>query len=138
MENHNQKIYSQEAILALAAAIGRDDDAFNWLMENDNKELAALADVLLYRKSAALEWLKNNQFSIIVSFIGALGDEEDAINYLMLNHAKQWAATADLVNGNEEAQDWLAQFFPHFGKLADSLISNSWPVRRRGYGGGNW
>jgi hypothetical protein len=145
MENPDQKKYSPEAILALAIAIGRDEDAFNWLMENDNKELAALTDVLLYEKNEALDWLKNNHFNLITSFVGALEEDKDAIDYLLLNHGKQWAAVADLVNGNDGAQEWLAQYFPHFIKLADSLIDNTLPVNRKGniprmggFTGGRW
>jgi hypothetical protein len=128
MENPDQKKYSSEAMLVLTSAIARDEEAFEWLMQNDYKELAALVEVLLYQKQSPLNWLTENHFNHVASFVGALNKDAEAIDYLLLNHGKQWAATADLVNGNREAQDWLMQFFPDFVKLADALIDNTWPV----------
>lgn len=139
MEDPNKINYTSQAMLALSAAMARDEEAFHWLMENDFKELAALVDALLYRKFSALTWLRENNFQHIASFIGALKNDQEAIDYLMLNHGKQWAATADLVNGNEKAREWLQQFFPQFIPFADSLLNNNWPVgMRNGYGGIGW
>lgn len=135
MESPDQKKYSPQAILALAAAVEKNEEAFTWLMENENKELAALADVLVYGKQSALDWLKNNHFNLITSFVGALEEDEDSINYLMNNHGKQWAATADLVNGNDGAEDWLEQYFPPYRKLADALIANNSSGSHVGLGG---
>ncbi len=130
MTNPDQKEYSAEAILALSAAIERNENAFDWLTQNEQKELAALAEVILFSKNEAMEWLKNNHFNNVVSFVGALNEDEDAINYLMMNDGKAWAATAEVVNGSDNAQEWLERFFPHFEKLADAIIAI--PPRRRG------
>ena len=72
MTNPDQKEYSAEAILALSAAIERNENAFDWLTQNEQKELAALAEVILFSKNEAMEWLKNNHFNNVVSFVGAL------------------------------------------------------------------
>jgi uncharacterized membrane protein YgcG len=139
MELHDKKEYSAKAMLALAATIRKDEEAFNWLLENDNKELAALADVLVYGQQDALEWLKTNHFNQLVSFVGALEEDEDSINYLMMNDGKKWAATAEMVNGSETAPDWLQKFYPSYGAFAEALISNSGRsggIGIGGYGGG--
>jgi uncharacterized membrane protein YgcG len=139
MSLHDKKEYSEKAILALAATISRDEDAFQWLLDNDNVELAALADVLVYSKQDALEWLKQNAFNNIVSFVGALDEDDDAINYLLNHDGKNWAATAEMVNDSDTAPEWLQKFFPAFGALGDSLISNSRAGRGSvgGFGGGS-
>lgn len=125
MSNIDKKEYSNKAILALASTLDKDEAAFQWLLENDVKELAALADVLVWGKQDALEWLKNNHFNNLVSFLGALDEDEDSINYLMNHDGKNWAATAEMVNGSDTAPDWLHQFFPSFGSLANALISSA-------------
>jgi hypothetical protein len=132
MNLHDKKIYSTKAILALAAAINRNEEAFQWLLENDEKELAAFADVWVYWQADAMDWLKQNGFNNLVAFIGALDEDDDSINYLMNNEGKNWAATAEMVNGSDTAPDWLRQFFPAFGALADSLIANPRYRGRRG------
>ncbi len=123
MSNRDKKEYSNIAMKALSSAIKRDDEAFDWLMANDNKELAALTDVLIYGNQEAMDWLKNNHFNNLVSFVGALDEDEDAIIYLMTNEGKNWAATAEMVNGSESAPGWLHKFFPSYGAFADALIS---------------
>ncbi len=135
MIDRDKKEYSNKAMLTLAATIAKDEEAFLWLLENDNKELAALADVLVYGKQEALDWLKNNHFNHLVAFVGALEDDEESKNYLMTHDGKNWAATAEMVNGNESAPDWLQKFFPSFGNVANALLANASSGRGGGFGG---
>ncbi|MBI3511129.1 MAG: hypothetical protein HY064_10735 [Bacteroidetes bacterium] len=122
------KTYSAPTILALAASIKKDADAFHWLITNNFKELAALADVLVQGKTEALEWLKANEFSALLLFIRALDEDDEAVEHLMENNEKAWAATANYFNGNESAEDFLSAFFPHFlelGKVLESCYNNN-------------
>jgi hypothetical protein len=125
MENPDQKKYSEKALLAFGTAVGCDNEAFDWLMNNDYKELGALTDVLVNDSPKAMEWLKNYGFNHLVAFTGALLEEEDAINYLMENNGKNWLATAEMINGSDSAQNWLVQFFPEFAKFAELMNENA-------------
>ncbi|HEU4718286.1 MAG TPA: hypothetical protein VFU15_10645 [Bacteroidia bacterium] len=120
-----KKTYTPELIERLCSALTRDEDSFRWLMDNHERELAALCDVLVYGKEDAAEWLKNNGFNVIYSFIAVLDENEQAQKYLMDHDAKEWAATADAVNGSDSAYEWLKQYYPHFAHLSDVLSSLS-------------
>lgn len=120
--------YSDTAIKALISAIDGDQEANQWLMENDFKELSALKDVLNENNDSALHFLLSNKriFPTIVNFIGALQQDDKARDELMITDDKVWAATASAVNGDEGATNWLlGNNFNIYADLANLLAKNS-------------
>jgi len=120
--------YKEEEIIALSKAISQEEESFKWLMNNNCKELAALCDTLAFGNEAALNWLKENKFTILLAFVSALkdDDDDDALNFLLASTFKEWAATINVINDNEGAKEWLINFhLKHYLILAETIISES-------------
>ena len=127
--------YPQKAIEQLQKFIESNDlEAFNWLIENNFKELT-------YLKEGAsgdvkcLEWLLANKHFVLGAFINSIW--EDAVAFQLLIKQKEfcWAATANIINGDEKAEDFLVKAgFKHFVDLAYTIQAK---IRREGDEGMN-
>ena len=122
------KKYTAEEIIMLSKALYKKEEAYEWLKENDCKELAALTDVLLHDNKSALTFLRQFNFEIITEFLGALDDHPSSYKYLMESDSKEWAAVISMLNNSSDALAWLTKnelnHFAIFSKtLSDVIIS---------------
>lgn len=120
--------YPEIAIQGLINTLNDDQEAYQWLVQSEWKELAAFADIICSQNPKAIEFLIANKdkFSTVVNFLAALQKEDKAFELLLAGEDKEWAATVSAINGSEEAYDWLVKNnFQIFAKLADTLINNS-------------
>jgi len=79
-------------------------------------------DVLVAGKEDALEWLRANGYKNIALFVDALDEVDGAVQLMMDNNGKAWAATAQSFNGNDSADEFLQAYFPHYFTLVKVLI----------------
>ena len=120
------KKYSEKEILALAAALSNDEQAYNWLAQDGAPELSALTDVLYHGKSDALTWLEYHGFTQLTAFINALAEDDSARDLLASQaEGKIWAAISDYVNDSDEAGQWILHSpEPYYASIANVLRKN--------------
>ena len=70
----SSKKYCREEILVLVRALGEDEEAIKWLIDNDFPELAAFCDTLVNHNDKALDWLLGNGYFNLSAFISAIND----------------------------------------------------------------
>ncbi len=120
--NSKTKKYTAEEIIMLAKALYKKEEAYEWLKENDCKELAAFTDVLVHDNKSALTFLHKFNFEVITEFLGALDDRPSAYKYLMENDAKEWAAVISMLNNSSDALTWLTENdLKHYTVLSNAL-----------------
>jgi hypothetical protein len=114
--------YNPSEIITLARAINKNEEAYSWLLHNGFKELAALVDCFVYNNRKSYEWLVDFEYSFLITFIDAAHEDQDAFNKLMNSNAREWAATINASNGNQDAINWLLKYnFNHFVELAKCI-----------------
>ncbi len=129
------KKYTAEEIIMLSKAMYKQKEAYEWLKENDCKELAAFTDVLHHNNKSALTFLHQYNFEIITEFLGALNDNPSSYKYLMENDAKEWAAVISVLNDNSKASAWLTKNeLKHFLVLSNALQKVIININDRHYG----
>ena len=123
------KVYTPKEIIHLSEAIHRNEVSYQWLLQNNCRELAALSDYLVYGNYHAKRWLRRNKYEMIRIFIKAWEDDtSSSFDFLMKNNLKEWAATINASNDNEKANQWLiGSNYRHFSLLAKAI--NSIPER---------
>lgn len=114
--------YSKEVIEKVTEMLGNSTNAFNWLMENNYRELTILVDGL-GGSAHAPKWLRENNHGIIAAFLAAIyEDDNEAFQYLMKNKAVVWAATVNAQQGDKGAKAWLKKNnLDHFNMLAEMI-----------------
>ncbi|MEI7594948.1 MAG: hypothetical protein WCK02_04310 [Bacteroidota bacterium] len=126
-------IYTINDINLFCSAIMDDEEKFSELLSL-KPELAAFCDFVIHGNENAFNWLNNYRILHISAFISALNRNKSAIDFLIRNDWKVWAATANAFNGSVEAESWLDKYyFSHYKNLAhclrsqlkQSLLSNS-------------
>jgi hypothetical protein len=117
----NSREYTKDEILLLSASVGRDEKAYQWLLQNC-KELAALSDVLSYGLEDALEWLTKESFLTLIAFLDAIDGNQNAAIFLGRGPYKEWAVTAAALSEQNEAKFWLVKSQrAHYLVLSESI-----------------
>ena len=80
--------------------------SFNWLMNNNYRELIATLDAIRDDKKA-FEYLMSGKFVVLAAFVNAIWDDEGAFQFLMKAKAFEWAAAANIINGDSKAEEFL-------------------------------
>jgi hypothetical protein len=99
------KSYSAEVINHFTKHVLRDTASFNWLMNNGYQELLATLDAIRDDKRAFNILMKKHV--ILAAFVNAIWDDEKAFKFLMDAKAFEWAACANIVNGDDKAEAFL-------------------------------
>lgn len=116
------KHYSTYAIEQLANHIQGDIAAFNWLINNDYKELIAVIDAIRDDKKAFKYLIESKQF-ILAAFVNAIWDDTKAFKFLIDSKAFDWAACANIINGDDKAEEALKRAGKyHFIGLAKAIL----------------
>jgi dihydrofolate reductase len=112
--------YPKEAIEKMGELADNSSAAFNWLIENNYRELAVVMDGL-GGKDESLKWLLDNKHAILAAFLNAIWGDETAFQYLLKNKPI-WAATLNASLGDKGAMQWLKKNkLDQFVKLAEKL-----------------
>ncbi len=98
--------FSPQAINALIRAVSDDRSGFTWLLENDEKALAAFS-ASFNGNSTARTWLQQNNV-VLYKWLQAIEQNSDALAWLMTNHTPL-AAVAGGANGHKDSILWLEQ-----------------------------
>src|ERR1043166_9659819 len=98
--------YSREAIDMTRALVNGDKRAKQWLENNHLEELVQLNDAVS-RHAHAFEYLLVNKFVILAAFVNAVWEDKKAFALLMEQRAFHWAAMANFINGDENAEVFL-------------------------------
>ncbi len=118
----SMKHYSTYAIEQLCSHIQGDVAAFNWLVNNDYKELLAVLDAIRDDKKAFKFLIESKQF-VLAAFVNAIWDDAKAFKFLIDAKAFDWAACANIVNGDDKAEEALARAGKHhFIALAKAIL----------------
>jgi hypothetical protein len=99
------KSYPAEAINHFTKHVLRETASFNWLMNNGYQELLATLDAIRDDKHAFRLLMK--QHKVLAAFVNAVWDDDKALKFLMDSKAFEWAACANVINGDEKAEDFL-------------------------------
>jgi hypothetical protein len=117
------KRYSKETIDHFTRYVLRDTASFNWLMENNYKELLAVLDAIR-DDSNAFRYLMDGKNVILAAFVNSVWDDEEAFHFLMKAKAFEWAACANIINGDEKAAEFLKRIKKeHYVLLAHAIQS---------------
>ncbi|MCC6181714.1 MAG: hypothetical protein IT237_07770 [Bacteroidia bacterium] len=100
------KVYSAYTIEQFGRYILGDVQAFNWLVENEYRELLATLDAIRDDKNA-FKFLIENKYFELAAFVNAIWDDEKAFRFLIDRKAFDWAATANFINGDDKAKEAL-------------------------------
>jgi hypothetical protein len=98
--------YPKEAIEHFTKYVLGETPSFNWLMNNNYRELIATLDAVRDDKKA-FEYLMTNKHLILAAFVNAIWDDDKAFAFMMKAKAFEWAACANIVNGDDKAEDFL-------------------------------
>lgn len=98
--------FSNQAIDALIKAVSDDKSGFTWLLENNQKSLAALSAALT-GNGTARKWLQQNNV-VLYKWLQAIEQDAEALSWLMSNQ-KTLAAVAGGANGHKDSILWLEQ-----------------------------
>jgi hypothetical protein len=114
--------YPKEAIEKLAQLVDRSTSAYNWLVENNYRELTVLAEGLGGREGA-LQWLLDHKHGMLAAFFAAMYDDNgEAFQYLLKNKGTIWAATVNAQRGDKGAKAWLMKNnLQHYAILAEKI-----------------
>jgi hypothetical protein len=96
--------YPEDALLRMKAYLESDKAALDWLLANNYKELVATIDAIK-GSDAAEQWLEENKHIVLLAFTKAVWDDEGAFVFLMKHRFYDWAAMANIVNGDQQAYD---------------------------------
>ncbi len=115
------KHYSTHAIEQFVRYVNNETDAFNWLVENNYRELMAVLDAIRDDKNAFKFLIESKQFEL-AAFVNAIWDDEKAFKFLIDRKAFDWAACANMVNGDDKAEKALVTHGKkHFAALAHAI-----------------
>ncbi|MGZ3932566.1 MAG: hypothetical protein ACXVP0_14895 [Bacteroidia bacterium] len=98
--------YSAYAIEMFTKHVFNDSEAFNWLVENNYRELIATLDAIRDDKNAFKFLIESKQFEL-AAFVNAIWDDQKAFRFLIDRKAFDWAACANVINGDDKAEEAL-------------------------------
>lgn len=100
------KHYSNYAIDQFTRYVLHDTAGFNWLMDNNYRELMITLDAIRDDKKA-FKYLMANKHYILAAFVNAIWEDQKAFKLLMDAKAFEWAACANIINGDDKAEEFL-------------------------------
>jgi hypothetical protein len=101
------KHYPTFAIEQLANHIQGDVSAFNWLINNGYPELVAII----------------GKHFVLAAFVNTIWDDEKAFKFLIASKAFDWAACANIINGDDKAEKALKTAGKHhFVGLSKAIL----------------
>ncbi|MES2515105.1 MAG: hypothetical protein V4580_13220 [Bacteroidota bacterium] len=116
------KHYSTFAIEQFGKHIHGDVEAFNWLIENNYRELIATLDAIRDDKKA-FQFLIEGKFFELAAFANSIWDDSKAFKFLIDQKAFDWAACANFINGDDKAEEALRRSGKaHFVALAHAIL----------------
>ena len=115
--------YPKEAIELLTQLVGGREENAKLLAAAGFPELTLIYDSLNGNESI-IPFLTSRKEFILASFLtSVLFQDKKAFDFLMKQKAPQWAATANAVNKDKNASQWLKKNnFSHYSKLADAIL----------------
>ena len=117
------KTYSVEAINHFTTHCLKDVGGFNWLMNNNHRELLAVLDANRDDKKA-FQYLLDGKHFVLAAFVNSIWEDQKAFKFLMDAKAYDWAASANIINGDEKAEAALKRAGKdHFIRLAHAIQS---------------
>jgi hypothetical protein len=118
------KPYHGNAIRQMTLLFGeRNSAAFNWLIENDFRELVECAACIKSGRDASFRWLIDHKHLEVAAFANAVRGDKNAFRWLMQYNSVFWAATANAVNKDKKAMEWLrVKGFDVYADLANAII----------------
>lgn len=112
------KQYPPIVIEQFAKHINGDISAFNWLINNNYREMVATIDAIRDDKKA-FKFLIDGKYFVLAAFVNAIWDDAKAFNFLIDAKAFDWAACANIINGDDKAEEALKRAGKiHFLNLA--------------------
>jgi hypothetical protein len=118
------KKYPAEAINQLTRHVLRDTSGFNWLIEHGYKELLATLDAVRDDREAFRFLLDNKQYATLAAFVNAVWDDDKALKFLLDLKQFEWAACANVINGDDSAEAFLKKAGkPEYIALAHAIQS---------------
>jgi len=118
-----KKKYSSMQILALANAIARDEEAYEWLHQNGCKELNAVCAFISFEEYDSIDWLKAQGFDEWYMFAVAFEEEfQPSIDYLIERGNLELAAVLDACRDNNTALEWLEKKHPPYATLVLTIL----------------
>jgi hypothetical protein len=116
------KHYSTFAIEQFGKHIFGEIEAFNWLIENDYRELIATLDAIRDDKKA-FKFLIDNKHFELAAFVNAIWEDSKAFKFLIDQKAFDWAACANIINGDDKAEEALKRAGKtHFIALSHAIL----------------
>jgi len=115
--------YSAHSIEQLTRHIQHGDvEAFNWLINNNYRELLAVIDAIRDDKKA-FKFLIDGKHMVLAAFVNSIWDDAKAFKFLIDVKAFDWAACANIVNGDDKAEAALRRVGKyHFIALAKAIL----------------
>lgn len=116
------KNYSKESIRKLTECIVKSSQAYNWLIDNNYRELIALSNAINGNKAES-RWLMENKFVHLAAFANAMLGDKNAFEWLHKSRIILWAATASIIlNDDKQAYVLLkTKGYDHFLLLAQII-----------------
>lgn len=102
------KVYPLPPIKKMAECLLGNTVSYNWLVENDYKELVILCGLIRGRKED-VKWLMANKYFELAAFGNAVLGDKDAFEWLMRNKVVIWALTCHASTGDKKAAAILAE-----------------------------
>jgi hypothetical protein len=96
--------YPEDALIRMKEYDAGNKEALDWLLKNNYKELIATIDAIR-GSDAAEEWLEQNKHIMLFAFTKAIWDDEGALIFLLKHKFTDWAAMANIVNGDDKAYE---------------------------------
>lgn len=116
------KHYSTFALEQFGKYIHGDVQAFNWLINNNYQELAAVLDAIRDDKNAFKFLIEGKHFEL-AAFVNAIWDDSKAFKFLIDRKAFDWAACANFINGDDKAEAALKRAGKHhFVAIAHAIL----------------
>ena len=126
---HEMMQYSKEAIMKLTAWTDGDVSAREWLGIHGFSELIILPDAVIGDESA-LHFLIQKKYYLLAAFVNAVWEDTKAFKILMDKGCPEWAAMANLINGDSNAKAWLsAHNLSEYSKAAEKFQEK---IRKKG------
>src|SRR5258708_38404498 len=116
------KHYSAFSIEMFTKYVFNDTEAFNWLVDNNYRELLATFDAIRDDKNAFKFLIESKEFEL-AAFVNAIWDDEKAFHFLISRKAFDWAACANVINGDDKAEAALKRAGkPQYVYLAKAIL----------------
>lgn len=100
--------YDSKIILAWIKSLEGNAEITKWLKENGFIEITVLNQAL-YLKSAARNWLMENNFPHLMAFVNAMEGDAKALKWLQKYGFDDYYYMALAIDGESEGWDWIKQ-----------------------------